>query len=116
MALPLLYEIANSIVFHQYYDRMTEVRNKDNYEQWIKVFLSAIYESAEDAINTIDKLTILHDKNVAVIKEFERGAKTGYPLFFPTSPDYNPAAVYLCGFRTPFLMVSRVFSFTYIVT
>lgn len=66
----------------EYYDRITKVRNKDNYEQWIKFFLSAIDESSEDATNTIDKLTILHDKNIAVIKEFGHGAKTGYPLFF----------------------------------
>lgn len=26
----------------EYYDRMMEVRNKDNYEQWVKFFLRAI--------------------------------------------------------------------------
>jgi len=72
----------------EYYDRMTEVRHKDNYEQWIKFFLSAIYESSEDATNTIDKLTILHDKNVAVIKEFGRGAKTALRIF--TYLETNP--------------------------
>jgi Fic family protein len=29
----------------EYYDRMTEVRNKGNYEQWVKFFLQAILES-----------------------------------------------------------------------
>lgn len=38
----------------EYYDRMMEVRRKGSYEQWIKFFLKAVYESAEDAINTID--------------------------------------------------------------
>ena len=65
----------------EYYDRMTEVRNKDNYEQWVKFFLRAIYESAEDATNTIDKLTALHDKNVALIGGMGRGAKTAMRLF-----------------------------------
>jgi Fic family protein len=40
----------------EYYDRMTEVRRTGNYEQWVKFFLLAIYESAEDATHTIDKL------------------------------------------------------------
>ncbi len=65
----------------EYYDRMTEVRSKDNYEQWVKFFLRAIYESAEDAINTIDKLTALHDQNVAIIEGMGRGAKTAMRLF-----------------------------------
>ena len=33
----------------EYYDRMSEVRAKDNYEQWVKFFLLAIKESAESA-------------------------------------------------------------------
>ena len=41
----------------EYNDRMSEVRRNGNYEQWIKFFLQAIYESAEDATITIDKLT-----------------------------------------------------------
>lgn len=65
----------------EYYDRMTEVRNKDNYEQWVKFFLRAIYESSEDATNTIDRLTALHDKNVAAIEGMGRGAKTAMRLF-----------------------------------
>lgn len=49
----------------EYYDRMTEVRRKGNYEQWITFFLQAVMESAEDAVHTIDQLTALHDKNMA---------------------------------------------------
>ena len=37
----------------EYYDQMSEVRSKDNYEQWIKFFLRAVKESAEDASDTI---------------------------------------------------------------
>lgn len=51
----------------EYYDRMTEVRAKGNYEQWVKFFLQAIIESAEDAIATIDKLAALHEKNLKLI-------------------------------------------------
>lgn len=49
----------------EYYDRMTEVRRKGDYEQWITFFLQAVMESAEDAVHTIDQLTALHDKNMA---------------------------------------------------
>jgi len=65
----------------EYYDRMSEVRRNGNYEQWIKFFLQAIYESAEDATITIDKLTALHDKNIAAISDMGRAAKTALHLF-----------------------------------
>jgi Fic family protein len=65
----------------EYYDRMTEVRDKGNYEQWIAFFLQAIYESALDATQTIDKLIALHERNLRTIAGFGRGAKTAIRLF-----------------------------------
>lgn len=65
----------------EYYDRMSEVRNKDNYEQWIKFFLRAVKESAEDASDTIHKLSRLHAQNVDIINGMGRAAKTGAKLF-----------------------------------
>jgi Fic family protein len=59
----------------EYYDRMTEVRTKGNYEQWIKFFLQAVRESAEDAIATIDELSELHEKNISLISEMGRATK-----------------------------------------
>ena len=59
----------------EYYDRLSEVRNKGNYEQWIKFFLQAIMESAEDAIITIDRLAALHNKNVGIINSMGRASK-----------------------------------------
>ena len=56
----------------EYYDRISEVRRKGNYEQWIKFFLQAIYESAQDAITAVDELTALHDKNIAAIRALGR--------------------------------------------
>ena len=47
----------------EYYDRMTEVRKSGNYEQWIAFFLHAVSETAQDAIETIDKLAALHDRS-----------------------------------------------------
>jgi len=65
----------------EYYDRMTEVRNKDNYEQWIKFFLRAIYESAKDATETIDRLSDLHDRNIAIVEAMGRASKTVHQVF-----------------------------------
>jgi len=65
----------------EYYDRMTEVRNKDNYEQWVKFFLQAFYESAKDATETIDKLTALHEKNSAVINDLGRASISANQVF-----------------------------------
>ena len=65
----------------EYYDRMSEVRAKDNYEQWVKFFLLAIKESAEEAVDTVHKLSALHDKNVEIIERMGRQAKTARQIF-----------------------------------
>ena len=65
----------------EYYDRMNEVRLKGKYEQWIKFFLEAVYESAKDAIETIDKLTSLHDNYCLKIKGLGRRAKNAMRVF-----------------------------------
>ncbi len=65
----------------EYYDRMSEVRNKDNYEQWIKFFLNAIKESAEEATATIKELSTLHDKNISLISSMGRASKNAKAVF-----------------------------------
>lgn len=65
----------------EYYDRMTEVRSKGNYEQWVKFFLQAIAESAKDAIAAIDELTALHDKNVDLVSGMGRASKNAMLVF-----------------------------------
>jgi len=60
----------------EYYDRLTEVRTKGNYEQWVKFFLLAINESASDAILTIEALVKLHAKNSEIIKNSGKAVKT----------------------------------------
>jgi Fic family protein len=59
---------------------LSEVRNKGNYEQWVKFFLRAVYESARDATETTDKLIALREKNTAVITAFGKGAKMALRL------------------------------------
>lgn len=65
----------------EYYDRLTEVRRRGDYEQWIKFFLQAVSESAEDAILTIDQLTALHNKNLELIKKLGRVANNTTRVF-----------------------------------
>lgn len=65
----------------EYYDRMNEVRLKGNYEQWIKFFLEAVYESAKDANETIDRLTALHNKNIKLLEKLGRRSKNSIRLF-----------------------------------
>ena len=65
----------------EYYDRMTEVRNKGNYEQWVKFFLLSVYESAKDANETIDKLTALHEKNTDVVYSLGRASISAHQVF-----------------------------------
>lgn len=65
----------------EYYDRMTEVRRTGNYEQWIRFFLEAVRESAQDAIDTIDELTLLHDQNIQLIEGMGRTKENAMELF-----------------------------------
>ena len=65
----------------EYYDRMTEVRNKGNYEQWIRFFLQAVYECAQDAVKTIDELILLHDKNDKAVRGMGRAARNAMQVF-----------------------------------
>jgi Fic family protein len=65
----------------EYYDRLMEVRTKGNFEQWVKFFLKAIYESAQDAIVTIEELVKLHDRNSNVVKNTGKAAKTVMKVF-----------------------------------
>ena len=65
----------------EYYDRLSEVRIKGNYEQWVKFFLRAVYECAQDGIKSIDKLTDLHIQNLIVVESMGRIKNTAIKLF-----------------------------------
>lgn len=65
----------------EYYDRMSEVRNKGNYEQWIRFFLQSILESAKSANQTIEELGKLHDKNLSLIATMEKATKNTKAVF-----------------------------------
>ena len=65
----------------EYYDRMSEVRVKGNYEQWVKFFLRAVGESAQDAITTINELDKLHEENYEKIQTLGRARINATKLF-----------------------------------
>ena len=65
----------------EYYDRMSEVRRSGNYEQWVRFFLQAVEECAKDAIETIDKLNALHEKDSATVSVMGRAAKNTALVF-----------------------------------
>ncbi len=65
----------------EYYDRMSEVRAKGDYEQWIKFFLRAISGAAKDAILAINELHNLHERNYAKIQELGRSRINASRLF-----------------------------------
>lgn len=65
----------------EYYDRMMEVRLKGRFEQWIEFFLKALAESAQDAIDTIDLLVALHEKDYAKVLGANNSLKTTVRVF-----------------------------------
>ena len=65
----------------EYYDRMTEVRESGNFEQWVFFFLQAVEECARDAIETIDRMTALHTVNAALIAGLGRASKNVQQIF-----------------------------------
>jgi len=65
----------------EYYDRLTEVRAKGNFEQWIKFFLLAVHESALDAVTTVDELIELHQRNYQAVKNTGKASKTIIKVF-----------------------------------
>lgn len=59
----------------EYYDRMTQVRKTGDYEQWVNFFLQAFADSADDAIQTIDQLTALHEKSISSLEDLSKRQK-----------------------------------------
>ena len=64
----------------EYYDRMMYTREEGDYEQWVRFFLTAIRISADDAIQTADKLVALREKNALLVRGMGRSSKTTLKL------------------------------------
>ncbi|MCL2629927.1 MAG: Fic family protein [Firmicutes bacterium] len=53
----------------EYYDRLDDVRNKGNYEQWVRFFLKGVIATCKDSIQTIEDLSSLRAKNIAKLPQ-----------------------------------------------
>ena len=65
----------------EYYDRIAEVRRSGNYEQWVHFFLEAVRAAAVDAMDSIQKLLKLHDRNLAILPPSKRKIDHVHRLF-----------------------------------
>ena len=60
----------------EYYDRLSEVRSKGNYEQWIKFFLRGIIETCNDGIATIESInSLIKSDEEKLVKKSETTSK-----------------------------------------
>lgn len=66
----------------EYYDRMSEVRRTGNYEQWVKFFLRAFRDAAEDAAKTVEELSQLHEKHMLLIDAEKRNGNLKRIFFY----------------------------------
>ena len=65
----------------EYYDRMSEIRRSGNYEQWVRFFLEAVQAAAADAVESIFRLSELHEKNLAMLPVSRRSVDHVRRLF-----------------------------------
>jgi Fic family protein len=98
----------------EYCDRMAEVRNKGNCEQWAKFFLQAVLESVDNAVGKIQKLSALHAKNAEAISRMGRAAKNAMLLLSyleanPVTEIQKAAAALGLSFNTVSAAVKRLY-------
>ncbi len=65
----------------EYYDRISEVRRSGNYEQWVRFFLEAVQSAAEEALDSIQRLSSLHERNLSLLPETNRSVDHTRRLF-----------------------------------
>lgn len=56
----------------EYYDRISEVRRTGNYEQWVEFFLEAVSTAAEDALDSVNRLSGLHEGSLQKLPRTSR--------------------------------------------
>jgi Fic family protein len=97
----------------EYYDRMTEVRKSGNYEQWVRFFLEAVSAAAYDSLMTIEKLSELHESNLAKLPKTTRKDDNtrkvfGYLEKYPIIDIKRTAAALDISFNTASTAVNRL--------
>ena len=97
----------------EYYDRMSEVRKSGNYEQWVRFFLEAVSSAAYDSLMTIEKLSELHESNLAKLPKTTRKDDNTRKVFdylekYPIIDLKRTAAALDISFNTASTAVNRL--------
>jgi Fic family protein len=66
----------------QYYDRLNNIRNKGDWEGWIKFFLKGVYEVSNQATETAQRIIALQEQDRARLADMPNGLKLIDQLFF----------------------------------
>lgn len=89
---------------HVYYDKLSGYHNGKVFE-WIDFFLDGVIEIANEAIDTVGKITILREKDMAKIQTFGKRAAESAMMVLPKlfeQPIVNVALVQaMTGFSRP---------------
>lgn len=65
----------------EYYDRMSDVRQKGTYEQWVRFFLEALDAAAVDGVATAKALSRVHEENRALLPPPRRTQDATHRVF-----------------------------------
>lgn len=66
----------------EYYNRLNNIRNKGDWEGWIKFFLKGVYEVSEQATETAQRIIALQERNRARLADIPNGLKLIDHLFW----------------------------------
>lgn len=75
---PLLY-LSDFFKKHKsiYYDKLTDFREKDNIEGWLKFFLEGVIETSQSAVQTARKIIQLREESYAKVASLGRSSEKG---------------------------------------
>jgi Fic family protein len=65
----------------EYYDRLNNIRNKGDWEGWIKFFLKGVYEVSNQAAETAQRIIALQEQDRARLADIPNGLKLIDQLF-----------------------------------
>jgi len=57
----------------EYYNKLAEIREKGDWEGWLKYFLKGVYETAENVVELSNKIFNLQEKNKTLLNKAESG-------------------------------------------